>query len=216
MPNYSNSKVYKLVNGIDSKIYVGSTTQALCVRLAKHKHDAKHNPSSVHRHFNTIGWDTVRIILIETVECVNKEQLTQREQHYIDLLKPSLNKRHAYVYCPHGRRHSYCKDCRGSQICEHDKQKEKCKICGGSQICAHNKQKSGCKDCKGSSICEHNRVKERCKICDGSQICEHNKRKETCKICSPKYCLVCDFTTSKNNYRSHTQTNKHIYNFINY
>ncbi len=88
MPNYSNSKVYKIINSIDSKIYIGSTTVSLSLRLAKHKATAKKNPSSVHRHFNTIGWDTARIILIESVECFNREQLLMREQHYIDLLKP--------------------------------------------------------------------------------------------------------------------------------
>ena len=91
MPNYANSKVYKLISSVDSKLYIGSTTQRLSTRLAKHKNDAKYNPHFVHKHFNTIGWDTVRIILIETVTCINREQLIQREQHYIDLLKPSLN-----------------------------------------------------------------------------------------------------------------------------
>ena len=129
MPAYSNSKVYKLINSVDSKIYIGSTTQSLCKRLAKHKSDAKKIPQFVHTHFNTIGWDTVRIILIETVECFNKEQLTQREQYYIDLLKPSLNRRSAYVNCPHGRQHSTCKNCSGASICFHNRSKSICKKC---------------------------------------------------------------------------------------
>ena len=142
MPNYANSKVYKLINSVDSKIYVGSTTVSLSMRLAKHKEDAKRRPRPVHKHFNTIGWDTVRIILIETVNCFNREQLLQREQHYIDLLKPSLNKISAYTNCPHGRQHNKCIDCHGASICPHNKQKATCKICGGSRICEHNREKS--------------------------------------------------------------------------
>ena len=86
MPNYANSKVYKLINSVDRKIYIGSTTQGLSTRLSKHKWDAAIRPKHVHRHLNTIGWDKVRIVLLETVTCFNKEQLIQREQHYIDLL----------------------------------------------------------------------------------------------------------------------------------
>ena len=198
MPDYSNSKVYKLINSVDSKIYIGSTTQSLCKRLAKHKSDAKKNPQFVHKHFNTIGWDTVRIILIETVECSNKEQLMMREQYYIDLLKPSLNRRSAYVNCPHGREHNHCVDC------------------GGFGICEHNRRKERCKDCHGVGICIHNRRKERCKECGGFQTCPHNNQKDQCKICSPTNCEFCCITTSIKAYKKHTQTIKHIYNFINH
>ena len=196
MPNYANSKVYKLISSVDKKIYIGSTTQLLSSRLAKHKDDAKKKPRPVHKHFNTIGWDKVRIVLIETVTCINREQLLQREQHYIDLLKPSLNKQAAYVHCPHGREHNNCIDCHGASICIHNKRKTECKDCGGSQICPHNKQKSICKECCGS------------------QICIHNKQKRNCKICSPIHCQCCDITMAKSTLKQHNQSKKHIYNFI--
>lgn len=147
MSNYANSKVYKLINSVDKKIYIGSTTQGLSKRLSQHKQTAKIKPSFAHRHFNTIGWDTVRIVLIETVTCINREQLIQREQHYIDLLKPSLNGRSAYVNCPHGREHKQCIECHGASICVHNKQRCQCKECGGSQICSHNIRKAYCKEC---------------------------------------------------------------------
>ena len=160
MSRFSNSKVYKLINSIDNKIYIGSTTQSLCKRLADHKKSAKYNPQFVHKHFNTIGWDTVKIILIETIHCFNKEQLTQREQHFIDEYKPELNKWSAYARCPHGREHNRCVDC------------------GGTQICAHDRRISRCKEC------------------------------------SPKYCPYCDINTSKDKYKEHTTTKKHIQNSI--
>lgn len=214
MPNYANGKVYKLISSVDGKIYIGSTTVSLSTRLANHKAIAKKNPSPVHKHLNNIGWDTVRIVLIETVTCINKEQLIQREQHYIDLLKPSLNKHHAYAHCPHGRKHQLCVECHGVGICIHNKQKSKCKECCGNEICIHNKQKTYCKECGGSGICPHNKQKAQCKICGGTQICEHNIRKPTCKICSPKHCEYCNITICKSNYKQHTTTKKHIYNFI--
>ena len=196
MTRFSNSKVYKLINSVDSKIYVGSTTQPLSKRLMDHKSAAKKSPSFVHKHFNKIGWDKVRIVLIETVNCFNKEQLNQREQHWIDLLKPSLNKNSAYVHCPHGRQHSLCKDCGGASICEHDKERYICKICHGVSICPHGRQKSRCRDCGGISICEH------------------DIRKDRCKICSPKHCEYCNITTSKSTCKTHINSNIHIYNFI--
>ena len=147
MSRFSNGKVYKLVNGIDSKIYIGSTTQILCKRLADHKYAAKNKQTVLYTHFNTIGWDKVRIILIESVECFNKEQLTQREQHYIDLMNPSLNMNSAYVNCPHNKQHNNCMDCGGSQICQHSRHKGYCNDCGGVQMCHHERVKSRCKQC---------------------------------------------------------------------
>lgn len=102
---YSNSKVYKMVNGIDKHIYIGSTTQPLSKRLNDHKIFANtRKPLRVHNHFNRIGWETVRIRLIENVHCKNREELLQREQYYIDELQPSLNRRNAYAFiCPHDK-----------------------------------------------------------------------------------------------------------------
>jgi len=92
MVNYANGKIYKLVNSVDDKIYVGSTCELLRVRKYKHKYDAKIKPAYVHTHLNQIGWDNVDIILIEAFECKNKDELHKRERHYIDELKSELNK----------------------------------------------------------------------------------------------------------------------------
>ena len=40
---------------------------------------------------NEVGWEVVRIELIEAFACENGEDLRRREQHYIDLIKPNLN-----------------------------------------------------------------------------------------------------------------------------
>ena len=93
MVNYNNGKIYKLVNSIDDQIYIGSSCTRLSDRKSQHKVTSRRHPNrSVYKHLNLVGWENVEIILIENVNCNNKEQLHSRERHYIELLKPSLNK----------------------------------------------------------------------------------------------------------------------------
>ena len=92
MVNYALGKIYKLVNNVDDEIYVGSTCNHLRIRKQQHKSKAKTEPRKVHHHLNSVGWDNVKIILIETYECKNKDELHKRERYWIDELKSSLNK----------------------------------------------------------------------------------------------------------------------------
>lgn len=93
MVNYSDSKIYKLVNNVDEKIYVGSTCGTLRLRKSKHKQESTRSiERMVYKHLNEIGWETVEIILIEAFECNNKDELHKRERYWIDELKPELNK----------------------------------------------------------------------------------------------------------------------------
>lgn len=90
---YENGKIYKLVNDIDEKIYVGSTCNSLAQRFGYHKLDGEINGHrQVYKHLNLIGWQNVHIILIEEYPCKNKEQLISRERYWYDELKPELNK----------------------------------------------------------------------------------------------------------------------------
>lgn len=93
MVNYQNGKIYKLVNNVDDKIYVGSTCNLLRVRKGKHKITAKGEPTRhVYAHLNGVGWINVEIILIETCPCDDKDELHKRERYWIDELKPELNR----------------------------------------------------------------------------------------------------------------------------
>jgi hypothetical protein len=212
MNRYNNGKIYKLVNSVDDKIYIGSTCLSLAKSISNHRTMARRKPLPCHQYLNDIGWDKVRIILIESVTAETKDQLLMREQHYIDLLKPELNKQSAYVNCPHGRQHQICKDCGGSSICEHGRQHQICKDCGGSSICEHGRQHQICKDCGGSSICKHNRIRSTCKDCGGSSICSHGKRKLQCKDCNNDkyYCYECEIAFgSINGLKYHENSKKH-------
>lgn len=218
MPDYSNGKVYKLINDVDEKIYVGSTTQSLAVRKGAHKRNARRNPErTVYAHINAIGWSNVRIILIENVSCQNSEQLRSREQHYIDLLRPELNRIQAHVHCPHGRRHDVCVECNGAGICEHNRRRNRCVECGGSQICEHDRIRSRCVECDGASICEHNRRRNQCRDCGGASICEHGRRRAQCIECNGNryHCECCERSyASRNVLNRHLNSISHITNFI--
>jgi hypothetical protein len=92
MPNYQLGKVYKLVNNVDDKIYVGSTCHSLKRRKQEHKDKSKISPNTlVYRHIVNIGWDNVDIVLIEDVPCNSKEELWQRERYYTELYNSELN-----------------------------------------------------------------------------------------------------------------------------
>lgn len=131
---YQNAKVYKLVNDVDDEIYVGSTCLSLARRKSVHKCRAKTNVRQrIYAHLNAVGWDHVRIVLIEDYPCNTKRDMVKREQFYIDQLNPSLNKNAAYVgeqnICPHDLVVDFCRDCAGRCICVHGKQKTHCNDC---------------------------------------------------------------------------------------
>lgn len=88
---YSRGKIYKLVNDVDEEFYVGSTCLPLYKRFAWHKEASKYRQSQIYQHFNHIGWDKVKIILIEEFPCNNKMELLRKEREYFDKLKPKLN-----------------------------------------------------------------------------------------------------------------------------
>ena len=190
--NYVNGKIYKLVNNSDEEVYVGSTTSRLSARKCWHRGDAAKYPERrVYAHLNEVGWDSVSIILVEEFPCANEDQLRQRERHWYDEMKPSLNMIRPWVApCPHGR------------------QKDQCKQCGGVSICEHGRRKDQCKECGGASICEHGRRKATCKPCGGSRVCPHGRQKADCKQCSGITC-ACGCKTSKGNIHRHQRTKKH-------
>lgn len=186
--------VYRIVNDINEEFYVGSTKQALCKRFYGHKSNSKIEKlanRNLYKLANEIGWGCFRIVLIEEFEFVSKQELLKREQHWIDELKPSLNKMSAYVNCPHGRWHNKCIDC------------------GGAGICEHNRVRSQCKDCKGGGICEHNKQRSQCKECKGGGICEHSKQRGSCKGCNNFTCEFCDKKYSTKTYLKKHLTKKH-------
>ena len=81
---YQNTKIYRLEHIPTGYFYIGSTTQHfLCNRLSGHRQHAKNRPSPAHLKFNELGWDGVKIVLIQQVKCENKEEQYKEENVFI-------------------------------------------------------------------------------------------------------------------------------------
>ena len=85
MPDYQNAMIYKLWSPEGDDIYIGSTTQTLARRKAKHKseYDTGGNLTSK---VLFEKYTDVRIELIEEFPCDKKCKLIAREGHYIRTL----------------------------------------------------------------------------------------------------------------------------------
>lgn len=91
--NYKKATIYKLINNVDDKIYIGSTCLSLRDRFYSDKLNATIKVNRfVNKHLNLIGWDNVKIELIEYFPCSNKMELLRRKRHWIETLNPKLNK----------------------------------------------------------------------------------------------------------------------------
>ena len=76
---YSNGKLYRLVCD-DGHYYIGSTTNKLNYCLHGHKTNSKNEMKRgrLYEHILTIGWNKVKIELIELYPCNSKEELTKK------------------------------------------------------------------------------------------------------------------------------------------
>ena len=84
MPDYSQSKIYKIYSDDTDLIYYGSTVQPLSKRLYSHKtkcNSNKYRSCSCKIIFEQS--DNVKIVLVESYPCKTKEELYQRELYYI-------------------------------------------------------------------------------------------------------------------------------------
>tara|TARA_R110000744_G_scaffold85603_2_gene167253 strand:- start:1385 stop:1855 length:471 start_codon:yes stop_codon:yes gene_type:complete len=82
MPNYKNSKIYKIVNDELNLTYYGSTVSSLSRRLGHHKTDALIKNLSSKILFSTVK--PPEIFLVEKYSCNDKEELIKRERYYIE------------------------------------------------------------------------------------------------------------------------------------
>lgn len=85
MPNYQNSKIYKIINDSlpDEDPYIGSTTQHyLCNRMKDHSFKARNGGGCSSIALFKKG--TPKIILIKNFPCNSKEELIAEERKYIE------------------------------------------------------------------------------------------------------------------------------------
>ena len=87
MPNYADSKIYKMYSlNNPSKVYIGSTCQQLARRKTNHVNNHrlyKEGRYGYTTSFEIIELGNVRIELVEKYPCTDKSELHQREGHWI-------------------------------------------------------------------------------------------------------------------------------------
>lgn len=86
----SISGIYKIINITNDKFYIGSAKNLL-KRLMQHFSHLRHNESNctkLQRAYNKYGEGNFKIVLLEECEI---SKLIEREQYYIDTLKPYYN-----------------------------------------------------------------------------------------------------------------------------
>ena len=94
MPDYNNSKIYKIYNPYNNNIYIGSTTKKnLNDRFSQHKNTYITKSDRYKSLGNINEW---KCELIENYKCNSKEELRYREQHYINLYDNCINKQRAH------------------------------------------------------------------------------------------------------------------------
>lgn len=90
MNAYSNSRVYLLHVGDDT--YVGSTARSMARRMQMHMYAcARGRQYRLYEVAARVGWDNVRVEILEECSCKDKEELRWRERQYYDALRPTLN-----------------------------------------------------------------------------------------------------------------------------
>jgi len=95
-------RVYKITNNLTGDFYIGSTKHKILKRWIEHKYNST-NPErrsyncKLYQNYREHGIDNFRIEKIEKLNVKNKDELHEREQHYISLFKPTLNTQRAFT-----------------------------------------------------------------------------------------------------------------------
>lgn len=95
------AKIYKITCSCCDKIYIGSTKQAkLCKRMSGHRQNSKETTNSkFYIHMREQGFDKFTIMLIESVEVEDVDELRKLENDKIeefDTIKNGFNSRRSY------------------------------------------------------------------------------------------------------------------------
>jgi len=86
-----NNVIYKISNSVNEKIYIGSALN-YNLRISKHINSLnlnKHHNRILQNHVNKYGINTLIFDIVEHI--LDSDNLIQREQFYIDTLKPEFN-----------------------------------------------------------------------------------------------------------------------------
>ena len=98
---YTNGKIYQITNNLNDMVYIGSTCLPLRKRWYNHKNEMNYGKGSTRRLFQMaaqIGWDEMRIVLVESYSCDSSDELRRREEYHLQQVpvERRLNMMHAY------------------------------------------------------------------------------------------------------------------------
>ena len=90
---FAHAKLYRIVNTVDDKYYIGATTDTLLSkRLTCHKSNSKkYSDRAIYQHLNKIGWDKAHIILIKEIHVQNRKELFDEEDKLIQTFRNDHN-----------------------------------------------------------------------------------------------------------------------------
>ena len=126
--------IYKIVVG--EKIYIGSTKLKLCQRQSQHNQGLR-NPNSKDYNLPLYKFcreHNVEKIICELIEKVDNDNITIKEQEYMDLLNPTLNTCRAF------RTEEQLKEYQKDYMKKKNKIKSNCPICYKKMIKNNIKQ----------------------------------------------------------------------------
>ena len=186
MPNFSNSKIYKITNDYNNDIYVGSTCDSLVKRFSSHKSLSKTKDFPLYKLINEIGFERFAIKLVEDFPCEDVYQLRQREGYWIRQLG-TLNK------IISGRTHKEYRDTEKEKIKHKNEEwKEKNK----ERLSEHKKEKY---------YKNHEQELEKLK-----KYREENKEVLNAKKREKVFCAACDCWFSRDGQTRHNRSLKHL------
>ena len=88
IPDYSKSKIYRIKNTINDKVYIGSTCNYLSLRKAIHKHHSRMYPHrKLYSFINEIGFNNCIFEIVELFPCENNQQLREREEYHMNQIE---------------------------------------------------------------------------------------------------------------------------------
>jgi hypothetical protein len=116
------STIYKVINDVDDKVYIGSTSCGLSKRIGDHRYKVRlGNQSKFYNHMREIGVEHFKILCIKQYTDISKERLRTKEQKYInryDAINNGLNTFTCLTrFCNHNKRRTRCIEC-SPAVCE--------------------------------------------------------------------------------------------------
>tara|TARA_B000000565_G_C23754279_1_gene365883 strand:- start:419 stop:1333 length:915 start_codon:yes stop_codon:yes gene_type:complete len=219
--NMNNNVIYKIYCKDENikDFYIGSSTN-LYVRINVHK--CRCNNKDTDGYYLKLyefirengGWENFNIEVIEYFNCNSKKELIQKEQEYINKLKPSLNYLNAYVTdeIKKERKKIADKKMRESQKRKDwFKQKKYCKYCNSFTTnggwSKHTRTKIHLENIEKKSSLTDKQLNE---LNEKNKIEDKKEKFINCK----KYCEICDTTVKLKNWSIHKKSKTHMNNMI--